>query len=77
MIEADFSEANLGLSPENRKQLLDTNIIFHLAASVRFNEPIRNAVNINVRGSKEILFFAREMPNLEVLFQSYLILIDA
>ncbi|XP_032674193.1 fatty acyl-CoA reductase wat-like [Odontomachus brunneus] len=65
MIEADFSEANLGLSSENRKHLLDTNIIFHLAASVRFNDTIRNAVHVNVRGNKEILLFAREMPNLE------------
>ncbi|XP_014479565.1 PREDICTED: fatty acyl-CoA reductase 1-like [Dinoponera quadriceps] len=65
MIEADFGEVNLGLSPENRKRLLDTNIIFHMAAIVRFNETIRNVINVNVRGTKEILLFMKEMPNLE------------
>ncbi|XP_032674186.1 fatty acyl-CoA reductase wat-like [Odontomachus brunneus] len=65
MIEADFGEINLGLSPENRKRLLDTNVIFHLAATVRFNEAIRVAVNINVRGTREILLLAREMTDLK------------
>lgn len=69
MIKADFSETNLGLSPEDRKHLLDTNIIFHMAATVRFNDTIRIAANINVKGTKEILLLAREMPNLEVPFQ--------
>lgn len=66
MIEADLSLLDLGLSQENRKRLLDTNIIFHAAATVRFNEAIRNAVNINVRGTKQMLLFAKEMPNLKV-----------
>lgn len=66
LIEADLSKLDLGLSQENRKQLLDTNVIFHAAATVRFNESIRIAVNINVRGTKQILLFAKEMPNLKV-----------
>lgn len=66
MIEADLSEPNLGLSPEDRLQLLDTDMIFHGAATVRFNETLRAAVNINVRGTKQLLLFAKEMPNLKV-----------
>lgn len=66
MIEADFSNLDLGLSQENRKRLLDTNIIFHVAATVRFNEPIRIAVNINIRGTKQLLLFAKEIPDLKV-----------
>lgn len=75
MIEADSGEANLGLSSENRKLLLDTNIIFHMAANVRFKEIIRTALNINVRGTKELLLLAKEMPNLKVSLQ-YIILIN-
>lgn len=74
MMKADFGEVNLGLSPENCKRLLDTNVIFHMAATVRFNESLRNAVNINVRGVKQFLLFARELPNLEVF---HVILISA
>ncbi|XP_050453415.1 fatty acyl-CoA reductase wat-like [Cataglyphis hispanica] len=63
MIEGDVGKLDLGLSPENRKLILDTNIIFHGAATVRFNETIRTAVNINVRGTKQMLLLAKEMPN--------------
>lgn len=66
MVEADLSKLDLGLSQENRKRLLDVNVIFHAAATVRFNEAIRIAVNINIRGTKQLLLFAKEMPNLEV-----------
>lgn len=61
-----MKESDLGLSSESRKCLLDTNIIFHAAATVRFNESLRNAVNINVRGTKQLLLFAKEFPNLKV-----------
>ncbi|KAH0951795.1 hypothetical protein HN011_007988 [Eciton burchellii] len=66
MIEADVSKIDLGLSQENRKQLLDTHVIFHGAATVRFNESLRIAVNINVRGTKQLLLLAKEMPNFKV-----------
>ncbi|KYN07801.1 PREDICTED: fatty acyl-CoA reductase 1-like [Cyphomyrmex costatus] len=65
MIQADISKLDLGLSKENRERLLDTNVIFHAAATVRFNETIRVAVNINVRGTKQLLLFAKEMPQLK------------
>lgn len=65
MIEADISKLDLGLSPENRKRILDTNIIFHGAATVRFNEALRLAININVRGTKQFLLLAKEMPDLK------------
>lgn len=66
MIEADLSKLDLGMSQKNRERVLDTNVIFHAAATVRFNEEIRNAVNINVRGTKQLLLLAKEMPNLNV-----------
>lgn len=65
MIEADLNKFNLGLSQEDRKRLLDVNYIYHAAATVRFNESLHTAVNINIRGTKELLLFAKEMPNLK------------
>ncbi|KAL6257521.1 hypothetical protein P5V15_011094 [Pogonomyrmex californicus] len=65
MIEADVSKLDLGLSQKNRELLLNTNIIFHAAATVRFNETLRVATNINIRGTKQLLLFAKEMPNLK------------
>ncbi|XP_018317066.1 fatty acyl-CoA reductase 2 [Mycetomoellerius zeteki] len=65
MIQADISKLDLGLSKENRECLLDTNVIFHAAATVRFTESIRIAVNINIRGTKQLLLLAKEMPELK------------
>jgi len=66
MIHADLSKLDLGLSKDNRERLLDTNVIFHAAATVRFNESLRNAVHINIRGTKQLLLLAKEMTKLKV-----------
>lgn len=58
--------SGLVVSPENRELLKTTHVIFHGAATVKFDEKLRTAVNINVRGIKELLVFAREMPNIKV-----------
>ncbi|KAL0121371.1 hypothetical protein PUN28_006710 [Cardiocondyla obscurior] len=65
MVEADLSKLGLELSQEDQELLLDTNVIFHAAATVRFNEALRLAVNINIRGTKELLLLAKRMPNLK------------
>ena len=67
MIEGDTGASDLGLSLNDRETLRNkVNIIFHCAATVRFDEKLRQAVNINVRGTKLMLLFAKEMKNLKV-----------
>jgi fatty acyl-CoA reductase len=41
-------------------------MIFHLAATVRFDEKLLTAVSINIIGTKNMLDIAREMPHLKV-----------
>ncbi|KAJ8909457.1 hypothetical protein NQ315_008324, partial [Exocentrus adspersus] len=43
----------------------DVNIVFHCAATVRFNETLRKACFINVRGVREVVKLAHQMPNLK------------
>ncbi|CAG0884897.1 unnamed protein product [Cyprideis torosa] len=65
-IAGDMSSPGLGISPEDQQLLAErVNIVFHCAATVRFTEAIKNAVNINLRGSREMLELARKMKNLE------------
>lgn len=67
MIESDTGLSDLGLSSSDREMLVEnTNIVFHCAATVRFDEKIRAAININVRGTKLMLLMAKEMKNLKV-----------
>lgn len=64
----DMAELNLGLSPEARQELIDqVNIIYHGAASVRFDDPLKSAILLNTRGTREVALLAREMKRLEVL----------
>lgn len=43
-------------------------IVFNVVASVKFNEKIGDAIDINVLGTKKILDLAMEMKNLKVCF---------
>ena len=45
----------------------ETNIVFHVAATVRFEEKLSKSIKINVRGTKELMDLAREMEGLESL----------
>ncbi|XP_076643574.1 uncharacterized protein LOC143353855 [Halictus rubicundus] len=65
MIEGDAAEEDFGLTPEVKATLMDTNIVFHAAATVRFDEKLRVAVNINVRTTKCLLLWAKQLPNLK------------
>lgn len=40
-------------------------VIFHAAATVRFDERIKTAVHINVRGTKDMLILAKECKKLQ------------
>ncbi|XP_046832206.1 fatty acyl-CoA reductase wat-like isoform X3 [Vespa crabro] len=65
LIESDMRELNLGMSEKDRERIKDTEVIFHCAASVRFNDTLRFIINVNVRGTRDLLLLAREMPNLK------------
>lgn len=56
---------DLGLQPEDKDILIQSvNIVFHSAATVRFNEPLKVAVNLNTRGTDRMLDLCRRMTNL-------------
>ncbi len=64
-----LEEPNLGLSIEDRRKLTrEVNVIFHCAATVRFDEKLSIAASINLQGTREMLKLAREMKNLKVNF---------
>ena len=56
---------NLGLSPSDQTKVLnETNIIFHMAATIRFNAPLKTAINMNVLGTQKVIELAKQMTNL-------------
>ena len=48
-----FQEVGMALSEEDRSLVTrDTNVVFHVAATVRFDEKLSKSIAINVRGTK-------------------------
>ncbi|XP_063392484.1 fatty acyl-CoA reductase 1-like isoform X2 [Cydia fagiglandana] len=68
LISGDASEPDLGLSPADRQKILEeTDIIIHAAATIRFDEELKKAVMLNVRGTKLIVQLAKECKHLQLM----------
>lgn len=66
-IDGDLTDENLGLSETNAQTLLDeVSIVFHCAATVKFDEALRISVAMNVCGTQRLLQFCRRMKNIAV-----------
>ncbi|KAL8194485.1 UNVERIFIED_CONTAM: Fatty acyl-CoA reductase 2 [Gekko kuhli] len=65
-VNGELIQPNLAISPEDTQELLsEVSIIFHCAATVRFDEPLKHALLLNVMGTQQLLVLARQMQNLE------------
>ncbi|XP_022128112.2 fatty acyl-CoA reductase wat [Pieris rapae] len=65
VVEGEVNQENLGISETDRQLLInEVDFIFHGAATVRFDEPLKVAVGTNVRGSREMLLLARSCTKL-------------
>ncbi|CAG9863488.1 unnamed protein product [Phyllotreta striolata] len=66
-IAGDIEELNLGISEADRRLLIENvHIIYHTAASVRFDDFLKKAIIINVRGTREIAKIALELKNISL-----------
>lgn len=64
-IAGDIAKPNIGLSNDDLIMLKENvNIIFHSAATVRFDQSIKDAVIMNTLGSKRLWDLCTEMKNL-------------
>lgn len=67
-IAGDCSLAGLGMKITDRQTLIsNVDIVFHCAATVRFDEKLRLAVNINVHGTRELIELCTHMQHLQVV----------
>uniref|UniRef100_A0A2A4JS90 Fatty acyl-CoA reductase n=1 Tax=Heliothis virescens TaxID=7102 RepID=A0A2A4JS90_HELVI len=66
IVEGDMGQLELGMCPEDRIKIMnEVDVIFHGAATVRFDEPLKTAVEINVRGTREMFKLARGCTKLK------------
>lgn len=72
-ISGDMNEPNIGLDEEALKLIKEEiDIVFHVAATVRFNEPLKGAANLNTFGTKRIMELCTQIKNLKVSFHSWI-----
>jgi len=65
-ISGDCALPNLGLSELDRDLLLENvDVVIHSAATVRFNEPISNALIVNVQATMDMIQLAQKMVKLK------------
>ena len=66
-VEGDISQPGLGIGEEDIQTITDSvSVVFHLAANINFNAPLRDALQYNVLGVREMIKLARKMKKLEV-----------
>lgn len=69
MISGDCSLPDLGISDDDRKLLAENvSIVYHCAATVRFDETLKRAVLLNTRGTKLMLELSKTFKKLAVSF---------
>ncbi|XP_034105957.1 fatty acyl-CoA reductase wat [Drosophila albomicans] len=65
-IRADYSAIDLDIDAADRAMLSsEVQIVFNVVASVKFNEKLSDAIDINVLGTKKILDLAMQMKQLK------------
>lgn len=66
LVSGDILEDELGISNDDRQELQQhCNIVFHSAACVRFDQKLKDAVDMNTKGTLRVLKLAETMKSLE------------
>lgn len=69
LVSGDCVLPDLGLDEEIKKKLIDeVDVVFHCAATVRFDQHIKTAAYINVRAVRDLINMAKQMKKLKVSF---------
>ncbi|CAG9854301.1 unnamed protein product [Phyllotreta striolata] len=67
-VNGDVSLPNLGMTEDDLELIKsEVDVVFHFAATVRFDEKLRTACNINVRAVRDLMRIAKDMKKLRAL----------
>lgn len=66
-VAGDVTEQELGISEADRQTLIQcVSIVFHSAATVKFDEALKLSVTINILGTQRLIQLCHRMHKLEV-----------
>ncbi|XP_075545891.1 fatty acyl-CoA reductase 1-like [Dermacentor variabilis] len=67
-LAGDLAQSDLGLSASDRATLVDNvSVVFHSGATIKFEEPLRDAFELNILGTRRVLDLCKQMRNICVL----------
>lgn len=70
IMSGDCSALELAMSEADRQTVIEeVSLIYHCAATIRFDETLKKAVLLNTRGTKCMLDLAAQMKKLDVSFK--------
>ncbi|XP_076754545.1 putative fatty acyl-CoA reductase CG5065 [Xylocopa sonorina] len=66
LVPGETTTEDLGLSTADKEKLLrEVSIVFHMAANVKFDLSLKEAITINTIGTMNVLNFAKQMSHLQ------------
>nr|ADD62440.1 fatty-acyl CoA reductase III [Yponomeuta evonymella] len=66
-LSGDTSREQLGMDSNSLQQLREVSIVFHVAATLKFDEELRKAVEENLRSIMRLLNICDSLPHIEAL----------
>ncbi|XP_058060623.1 fatty acyl-CoA reductase wat-like isoform X1 [Anopheles bellator] len=67
LIDADLQHPSLGMTDESIEYIVNNaQIVLHAASDVRFDQALKKAIEVNVRGTRDLLRIAEKIVNLEL-----------
>ncbi|CAG0922801.1 unnamed protein product [Notodromas monacha] len=67
-IPGDLTAPELGISPNDQETLMkNVSIVFHSAATVRFDEPLKSSVQMNVVGTLSVINLCKRLRDLKAI----------
>ncbi|KAL6433538.1 hypothetical protein ACFW04_006553 [Cataglyphis niger] len=67
-VAGDVTEPELGISADDQDMLIrSVSVVFHSAATVKFDEALKLSVTINILGTKRLVQLCHRMRNVEAL----------
>ncbi|XP_031773360.1 putative fatty acyl-CoA reductase CG5065 isoform X1 [Apis florea] len=66
LIQGDTTDEHLALSTADKQRLLkEVSVVFHMAANVKFDLTLKQAITINTLGTKNVINLAKKMEHLK------------
>lgn len=67
-IPGELTSPNLGMSDKDRELICETvTVVFHGAASVRFDDSLKTAVHTNLKSTRDMVELAMQIKHIKVM----------